>query len=84
MGLNEINDKAKQALKDKENPNEFISREELEKLLEAYPIPDNHFEMERVALSMSASDFFNNIANHSGLYSIEKFFLERGEQKLIS
>jgi hypothetical protein len=84
MGITEINERAKQGAKDKENPNEYITREELERLLDAYPIPENHFEMEKVALAMSATDFFNNVAIHSGNISIEKFFLERGEQKLVS
>jgi hypothetical protein len=53
-------------------------------LLDGYPVPENHHEMDKVPLQMSVSDFFNNFAIHAGAHSLEKFFQERGEQKLSS
>jgi len=40
--------------------------------------------MDKFPLAMSAVDVFNNIALHSGPHSMERYFIERGEQKIQS
>lgn len=39
-------------------------------------------EMERICLNISVLDFFNQLAVHSGAHSFEKFYSEKGEQKI--
>ncbi|CDW85958.1 UNKNOWN [Stylonychia lemnae] len=81
QGLNELNERSKQG-KDKENPFEYITKDELEKLLDPYPVGENMNEMEKICLNMGALDFFNQVAVHSGIHSFEKFYAEKGEQKI--
>ena len=57
QGLAEINERTKSSKEN--NPLEFITKEELDKNLDQFPIPENHFEVERICLSMSAQEFFN-------------------------
>eukprot|EP00347_Sterkiella_histriomuscorum_P004839 403358890 len=88
QGLAEINERSKSG-RDQNKPDgvtgssyEFITKDELERLLDPYPIPENYLEMDKVCLAMSVNEFFNQFAVHSGPHSFEKFYFERGEQKI--
>lgn len=66
-------------MKEKE---EYYTKEDLEKLFDAYPVPEGHDAMEYVHLQMPLKDFFKTIIDHSSHHSFFRFNIERGELRV--
>ena len=63
---------------------EYISKEDLDKLLDAYPIEAPWEFMETIYLGFPVKDFIKQLQEHSSPNSFKQFFVERGEQKITT
>jgi hypothetical protein len=58
---------------------EYISKEELEKTMEAVPLPEFHTETLKECVSLSVKDFYKNFFEDDGIFPQKKFWVNRGE-----
>lgn len=56
-----------------------MSKEDLDKLLEAYPIPENHDLIATVYFGFPVKDFFKVFADLQSPNCITNFYIEKGE-----
>ena len=72
-------DTGKNDTKEKE---EYFTKEDLDKLLEPYPLDQGWEVMEVIYLGIPAKDYMKQLQEHSSQNSFARFFIERGEQKV--
>jgi VAD1 Analog of StAR-related lipid transfer domain len=67
----------------KENKDEYITKEELEKLFDPYPIPSEGYDLcEIVLFNFPAKDFQKQFMDINSPNAYGKFLVEKGEQNV--
>ena len=61
---------------------EFVTKEELEKLLDQYPVPQDYEQVDVFFLNFGAKDFFKNYCEQTNPNSLVTFYHDKGEQKI--
>ncbi|TNV74139.1 hypothetical protein FGO68_gene9547 [Halteria grandinella] len=84
QGLTEIiNSQSQRQAAPKQDKDEYITKEELEKLFEAYPLPGEGYDQcEIVLFNFPAKDFFKQMMDTSSPNAYGKFLVEKGEQNV--
>lgn len=56
-----------------------MTKEELEKLLEQYPVPQDYEQVDMFFMNFGPKDFFKNFCEHTNPNSLVTFYHEKGE-----